>query len=172
VDCFKGVNLRRTEISAMEWAIQILCGLSLPFYAVVFFELAGLPATQAFHLSVGMTALGFFGTCCSFFLTPHFGRRTLYLGCLCVLTFIMLLFGFLGLAPNHVSLVYAEAALLLVWFYIYFLTVGPVAYVIFSETSATRLHDTPWQLLSLLTPCWALFTISLHHTFWTTPRQT
>lgn len=140
VDCFKGVNLRRTEISAMAWAVQILCGLSLPFYAVVFFELAGLPVAESFNLGVGMTALGFFGTCCSFFLIPYFGRRTLYFGGLCVLTFLMLLFGFLGIAPNRPSLVYAEAALLIVWFFIYFLTVGPVAYVIFSETSATRLR--------------------------------
>jgi len=34
IDCFKGVNLRRTEISAMAWAIQILCGLSLPFVRI------------------------------------------------------------------------------------------------------------------------------------------
>ncbi len=139
-DCFKGTNLRRTEISAMAWAIQILCGLSLPFYAVVFFEIAGLAPTQAFNLSTGMTALGFFGTCCSFFIIPYFGRRTIYFGGLCLLTFIMLLFGFLGIAPNRPSLVYGESALLLVWFYIYFLTVGPVAYVIFSETSSTRLR--------------------------------
>ena len=52
----------------------------------------------------------------------------------------MLLIGFLGIAPNRPTIVNAEAALLLVWFYIYFLTVGPVAYVIFSETSATRLR--------------------------------
>ncbi|PMD34849.1 MFS maltose permease [Hyaloscypha variabilis F] len=140
LDCFKGANLRRTEISAGAWAVQILCGLSLPFWAVFFFELAGLPVTESFNLGVGMTALGFFGTCCSFFLIPRFGRRTLYLGGLCTLTVIMLIFGFLGIAPNRPSLVYAEAALLIVWFYIYFLTVGPVAYVIFSETSATRLR--------------------------------
>lgn len=140
LDCFKGVNIRRTEISAMAWAIQILCGLSLPFYAVVFFELAGLPTKEAFHLNVGMTALGFVGTCCSFFLIPRFGRRTLYFGGLCTLTFLMLLIGFIGIAPNHPSIVNAEAALLIVWFFIYFLTVGPVAYVIFSETSATKLR--------------------------------
>ncbi|KAF2098591.1 maltose permease [Rhizodiscina lignyota] len=139
-DCFKGTNLRRTEISAMAWAIQILCGLSLPFYAVVFFQLAGLPTNEAFNLNVGMTGLGFVGTCCSFFLIPRFGRRTLYFGGLCTLTLLMLLIGFIGIAPNHPSIVNAEAALLLVWFFIYFLTVGPVAYVIFSETSATRLR--------------------------------
>jgi SP family general alpha glucoside:H+ symporter-like MFS transporter len=140
LDCFKGANLRRTEISAMAWARQILCGLSLPFYAVVFFEQAGFPTTEAFNLNVGMTSLGFVGTFLSFFLIPRFGRRTLYFGGLCTLTGLMLLIGFLGIAPNHPHIVNAEAALLVVWFFGYFLTVGPVAYVIFSETSATRLR--------------------------------
>lgn len=140
LDCFRGTNLRRTEISAMAWAIQILSGLSLPFYAVVFFELAGFPTTQAFNMNVGMTALGFVATCSSFFLIPRFGRRTLYFGGLCFLTALMLLIGFLGIAPDHHSIVNAEAALLIVWFFVYFLTVGPVAYVIFTETSSTRLR--------------------------------
>jgi sugar porter (SP) family MFS transporter len=64
LDCFRGTNLWRTEISAMAWAIQILSGLSLPFYAVVFFEQAGFPTTQAFNMNVGMTALGFVATLC------------------------------------------------------------------------------------------------------------
>lgn len=139
-DCFKGSNLRRTEISAMAWSIQILSGLSLPFYAVVFFQAAGLSTEESFNLNVGMTALGFVGTCCSFFLIPRYGRRTLYFGGLCVLTGLMLLVGFVGIAPRRNSVVNAEAALLIVWFFVYFLTVGPVAYVIFSETSATRLR--------------------------------
>jgi MFS transporter, SP family, general alpha glucoside:H+ symporter len=113
--------------------------LVVPFYVVVFLEMAGFPATQAFNFSVGMTALGFFGTCCSFFLIPRFGRRTLYFGGLCVLTSIMLLIGFLGIAPDTDAMINAEAALLMVWFFVYFLTVGPVAYVIFSEVRLTSI---------------------------------
>lgn len=140
VECFKGTNLRRTEVSAMAWAIQILCGLSLPFYAVVFFEPAGFPTQQAFNMNVGMTALGFVGTCISFFLIPRFGRRTLYFGGLIFLTGLMLLIGFLGIPTNNTSVTNAVAGLLILWFFVYFLTVGPVAYVIFTETSSTRLR--------------------------------
>lgn len=149
LDCFRGVNRIRTEICCMAWAIQILCGLSLPFYAVVFFEAAGFPASKAFDMNVGMTGLGFVGTCCSFFLIPRFGRRTLYFGGLGVLTALLLLIGFLGIAPDHPSIVNAEAGLLIVWFFIYFLTVGPLAYVIFSETSSTRLRG-PTTALALI----------------------
>lgn len=140
-DCFKGTDLRRTEISAMAWSIQILCGLSLPFYAVVFFQAAGLSSEAAFNLNVGMTGLGFVGTCCSFFLINRYGRRTLYFGGLCILTVLMLLVGFLGIAPRSSAMVNATAGLLIVWFFVYFLTVGPVAYVIFSETSSARLRS-------------------------------
>ena len=153
IDCFRGTDLRRTVICCMAWGTQILCGLSLPFYAVVFFQEAGFPPTQAFNLNTGMTALGFFGTFCSFFLIPRLGRRTLFLGGLCVLTVILLLDGFLALAPTSPAMNNAIAALLLIWFFGYFLTVGPLAYVIVSETSSTRLrgHTTAIALIAYST---------------------
>jgi MFS transporter, SP family, general alpha glucoside:H+ symporter len=35
-DCFKGTNLRRTEINCVVWAAQILCGNAILGYSVVF----------------------------------------------------------------------------------------------------------------------------------------
>lgn len=35
VDCFKGTNLRRTEINCVVWAAQILCGNAILGYSVV-----------------------------------------------------------------------------------------------------------------------------------------
>ncbi|SPO03270.1 related to maltose permease [Cephalotrichum gorgonifer] len=150
VDCFRGVDLRRTVICSMAWGTQILSGLSLPFFAVVFFQQAGFPATQAFNLNVGMTGLGFVGTLCSFFLIPRVGRRTLYVGGLSVLTALMLLIGFLGIPAGSAKMNNAIAALLLIWFFLYYLTVGPLAYVIVSETSSTRLrgHTTAIALIA------------------------
>lgn len=40
-DCFKGVNLRRTEIASFVWAIQVLCGGYMMGYSTYFFEQAG-----------------------------------------------------------------------------------------------------------------------------------
>lgn len=150
IDCFRGSDLRRTIICSMAWGTQMLCGLSLPSYAVIFLQEAGFPATQSFNLNTGMTALGFFGTFCSFFLIPRLGRRTIYFGGLCVLTAILLLDGFLALAPKSAAMNNAIAALLLVWFFTYYMTVGPLAYVIVSETSSTRLrgHTTAVALIA------------------------
>jgi SP family general alpha glucoside:H+ symporter-like MFS transporter len=43
-DCFKGVNLRRTEIACLVWLIQTICGSPLMGSATYFFVSAGLPA--------------------------------------------------------------------------------------------------------------------------------
>lgn len=48
-DCFKPINLRRTEISVGVYTIQVLSGIYLVGYATYFFELAGLPTDQAFN---------------------------------------------------------------------------------------------------------------------------
>ncbi len=40
-DCFRGVNLRRTEITCITWLIQSASGASLMGYAVYFFKQAG-----------------------------------------------------------------------------------------------------------------------------------
>lgn len=43
LECFKGINLRRTEITCVTWVIQAASGASLTGYAAYFFEQAGLP---------------------------------------------------------------------------------------------------------------------------------
>jgi len=48
IDCFKGTNLRRTEISVMVYLIQVIGGNPLIGYANFFFEQAGLDPADAF----------------------------------------------------------------------------------------------------------------------------
>lgn len=82
-DCFKGSDLRRTEIACVAWAIQQLCGSPIGNTGVYFFEqgpslplvlldrevllipAAGLAQTAAFKFGIGMYAIGFVGTCAS-----------------------------------------------------------------------------------------------------------
>lgn len=40
IDCFKGTNLRRTEINCVVWAAQILCGNAILGYSVVGYALS------------------------------------------------------------------------------------------------------------------------------------
>lgn len=48
LDCFKGVNIVRTEISIMVYLIQVIGGNPLIGYANYFFEQAGLSSSDAF----------------------------------------------------------------------------------------------------------------------------
>lgn len=49
MDCFKGANWPRTEISIMVYLIQVIGGNPLIGYANFFFEQAGLNSSDAFN---------------------------------------------------------------------------------------------------------------------------
>jgi MFS transporter, SP family, general alpha glucoside:H+ symporter len=51
-DCFKGIDLRRTEIVCITWSIQNLCGSAFMGYSTYFYEQAGLPTVDAFDMSM------------------------------------------------------------------------------------------------------------------------
>lgn len=53
LDCFRGDNLRRTEISVGVYCTQVLSGIYLINYGTYFFEQAGLPTARAFDMAVG-----------------------------------------------------------------------------------------------------------------------
>lgn len=52
-DCFRGVNLVRTEISCGVYCAQVLSGVYLVNYGTYFFQLAGLPTSRAFDMGIG-----------------------------------------------------------------------------------------------------------------------
>ncbi|KAL8281537.1 hypothetical protein RQP46_006221 [Phenoliferia psychrophenolica] len=139
VDCFRGVNLRRTEIVMMVWAIQIIAGAGLISFSTVFFEQAGLSVSDAFSLTLGNYALGAVGTISSWVLTRYVGRRRIYLCGLAAMTVALLAVGATGFdsAPGAS---WAAGTLVLVFSFIYQLTVGPVCYTLVSEMPASRLR--------------------------------
>ncbi len=144
LDCFKGTDLRRTVISSMVYATQVLAGNSYVIgYAVYFFELAGLATSVAFNLGVGLLVLGFVGTCLSWPLITRFGRRTIYNYGLLILTVILLLVGVLDVLPHYASsksIRNGQASLMVAYNFFYDLTVGPLCFVILCETSSAKLR--------------------------------
>lgn len=117
-DCFRKINLRRTEIATGVYCIQVISGIYLVGYTTYFFTLAGLPTDSAFAMGVGFQAVGFVGTLVSWVLLVHVGRRKLYNIGLAGLTVLLLIIGILDCAPNYEnrpSLSWAQASLMLVW---------------------------------------------------------
>ena len=65
LDCFKGVNLRRTELSVMTWVLQQTCGSGMMGWGTYFLLQVGLSPQSAYSLSIGQNAMGFAGTIAS-----------------------------------------------------------------------------------------------------------
>lgn len=141
LDCFKGVDLRRTEIVCLAWGAQNLCGSGIMGYSTYFYKQAGLSSENAFNMSLGQAGMGFCGTLFSWYLMSRFGRRSLYVNGLAVLFVILLAIGFTSI-PKHDQQVtsWAIGSLLVVYTFFYDLTVGPVCYSLVSELSSTRLR--------------------------------
>ncbi|RMD43810.1 hypothetical protein DV735_g1304, partial [Chaetothyriales sp. CBS 134920] len=61
LDCFRGVDLRRTEIVCMIWAIQNLSGNSFSGYSTYFLVQAGLNPKHALSFTLGKNAINMVG---------------------------------------------------------------------------------------------------------------
>ncbi|KAF2183967.1 maltose permease MAL61 [Zopfia rhizophila CBS 207.26] len=143
LDCFKGTDLRRTEIVCMCWAIQNLSGNAFSGYSSYFLQQAGLDPATAYDFALGQYGINMGGVIGAWFLMSlGLGRRTLYLGGLCGLCAMLLIMGFLGLVPaaNKDKAALATGAIMIVWAMFYQLTVGTVCYSLVAELSTRRLQ--------------------------------
>ena len=142
LDCFKGVNLRRTEIACITWLVQTFCGSTFMGYSTYFYRQAGLSSSNAFTLSVVQYAIGAVGTVLAWVMMTRFGRRTLYVGGQAVLFCLLMIIGFIGLAPDdNQQAKWAIGSMLIVFTFVYDSTVGPVCYSLVAEVSSTRLRQ-------------------------------
>ena len=140
LDCFKGVDLRRTEICCVTFAGQILAGSSFAYSPTYFFTTAGMSDDDAYSLNLGGTAIAFCGTIFSWFLITYIGRRKLYVVGEGILAFLLFLIAILNASTGAQGSLWAQAAFCIIWLFIYSLTVGPIAYAIVAETSSVRLR--------------------------------
>lgn len=140
VDVFRKVNWRRTEIAIGVYSTQVLCGIYLINYGTYFFSLAGLNSDQAYLMGIGFMAVGWISVIFSWFLMQKYGRRPLYNIGLTLLMIIMFLVGILDVVKAK-GAIWAQSALLLLWNFTFDWSVGPVAYAIFCEVSATRVRS-------------------------------
>ncbi|RYO93115.1 hypothetical protein DL766_010141 [Monosporascus sp. MC13-8B] len=142
LDTIKGVNLRRTEISAGVYITQVLSGIYLINYGTYFFQQAGLETQDAFYMGIGFLAVGWVCTVLSWFLLARFGRRRIFNVGLSVLIFLMFIIGILDSIPGRPpGVAWTESTLMLVWNGAYDLSVGPIVFVILGECSATRVRS-------------------------------
>lgn len=143
IDCYRGTNLRRTEIACVTFAGQVLSGSAFAYSATYFFEQAGMSSDNAYKLGLGGTAIAFIGTVISWFLMGRFGRRKLYLAGVGNMVLMLFIIGILTI-PSHTSypgLGWAQSALCIIWLLSFSLTAGPIGWTIPAEVSSTRLRS-------------------------------
>lgn len=138
--CFRGNDLRRTEIACICFLGQITCGAQFAYSATYFFQQAGLSSADAYKLNLGGTGIAFCGTVASWFLMRRLGRRTMYMCGMGAMSFWLFLIGFLTLSHNG-SVKWVQAALCIIWLLTFSLTIGPVGWAIPPEVSSTRLRS-------------------------------
>lgn len=140
-DCFKGTNLRRTEIACGAFLSQITDGGAFSYSPTYFFEQAGISSNTAYDIGLGGTGVAFLATCLSSLIINRFGRRPIFITGFCILVFCLYLVGILACVPQSKGIKYFQASLCLIWLGAYSLTVGPIVYTIVAEIGATRLRS-------------------------------
>jgi MFS transporter, SP family, general alpha glucoside:H+ symporter len=140
LDCFRGVNLRRTEIACMVWMTQTLCGSPLTGYATYFYVQAGFGTEPAFDLSLGMYGMAIVGAMISWFLLPVVGRRTLYLWGTGLIFVILIIAGSVGTQTQTPWVSWTLGSLVILLTFVYDTTIGPVCYSLVAEIPSTRLR--------------------------------
>lgn len=141
LDLFRGVNLRRTELTVFTYVIQELCA-PLVAYIVYFLEEAGLSSAAAFDFGMGEYALAIVGVMIAWYLAPRVGRRTLLLAGTGFMAGTTVIIGFLGIpdTTKNASIAYAIGSILLVDYFFFFITIGPIIYTIITEIPSNYLR--------------------------------
>ena len=114
MDCFRGIDLRRTEIVVGIWTVQTLGGQNLMGYFSYFMTQAGMNAKNSFSLSMANSALGMIGTAGSWFLMSKIGRRKIHFTGLCCQFLLLIITGSLSFAGTNAS-IWAIAGMLIVF---------------------------------------------------------
>ena len=140
VDCFRGTDRLRSGISTGVFLCQHMVGIIFVLgYSTYFFQLAGLDTSNSFDLGVGVTACGVAGNLASWFIVESFGRRKVFISGMMSLTFLLLLIGIMDVVPTSAAK-WVQAASTVIYAFVYFMTIGAMAFVILGETSSTALR--------------------------------
>lgn len=140
VQCFKGTDRIRTFVSMGIFVCQHFSGIIFVLgFSTYFFQLAGLPLEKTFDLGIAVTACGLGGNILSWFLVNTIGRRKIYLTGMSVITVILLLIGILDVVPTK-GANWVQASLTVVYSFVYFASLGAMAFVLLGEVSSTSLR--------------------------------
>ncbi|QBZ55491.1 hypothetical protein PoMZ_00389 [Pyricularia oryzae] len=142
-DCFRGVDLRRTEIACVVWLTQAFCGVPFMSYGIQFLINAGMSPDNAFTMGLVENCIGLIGCLLAWWIMNYVGRRSLYLYGLSAMFVILMIIGFMGIPTgkeNEERLGWGIGALIITMLFLFQLSVGPSCYCLVAEIPSTRLR--------------------------------
>ena len=104
-----------------------------------FFQLAGLDTSRSFDLGVGVTACGVAGNIASWFVINSAGRRRIFVWGMVALSAMLILIGILDVVATA-SAKWVQAGITVVWAFVYFFSIGAMAFAVLGETSSASLR--------------------------------
>lgn len=141
-DCFKGTELRRTEIACLCFSGQTLAGINFAYNSSYFFSQIGLGTKTTYSLAWGGSGLALIGCLVNWFvLMPRFGRRTIYTWGVGAMCFALVLIGILNPWTMRYSIGLSQASLTLLWTFIFQLSVGQLGWALPAEMGSSRLRQ-------------------------------
>lgn len=141
LDCFRGSNLRRTILSTIPFALWGATGITFAIgYLVYYAQLAGYTAKVSFRINVAGTTICLVGNLVSLFVIDRVGRRNLTIYGLLAFVIINFVCGGLGTQPTNLSFVKGIIALLIIFEFIFNLTIGATAISYLAEVPTSKLR--------------------------------
>ncbi|CAI4217875.1 unnamed protein product [Parascedosporium putredinis] len=139
-ECFRSSNLRRTIVSIAPMVVQQFTGIVFAAsYSTYYAQLAGFSTEMSFKLQVIQQVLSMVGNMISWYLIDKTGRRDLTLYGTCILTVVLWVMG--GLAVGGTAAMLKGAvAMILIYCFLYNVTIGATAYTCLTETATARLR--------------------------------
>ncbi|CAI7601788.1 unnamed protein product [Penicillium bialowiezense] len=140
IDCFRGVNTRRTIIVAFAQLIPQMFGLQLLASSSYFIQIVGMNSSNSLMILMLGIALGLLGNVASLWTLNAFGRRILTLSSLAIAAVLWLGMGVAGIFQGTVTIWYSAITMMLVTT-VSGLGSWPASQVVSTEASSLKLRS-------------------------------
>lgn len=141
LDCFRGVNLRRTLVAAFPFFFQAFSGVTFTInYTAYWFQLAGYSDSQSFKLTIGAQTQSICGCIAALFVVDRFGRRNTILYGVAALAVVCFIIGGTGLSKGNPNATKTTVAFMMMYGFWYNLGLGCVCYPIALENPTIALR--------------------------------
>lgn len=156
MECFRKSNLRRTIVSIAPLSVQMFTGIVFAAsYSTYYAQLAGYSTSMSFKLQIVQQVLSMVGNAMSWYLIDKVGRRFLTVYGTAALTVILWVMGGLAVVGTPAALK-GTVAMILVYCWLYNVTIGATAYTLLTEVATARLRAKTIAIGIAFQSCWGI----------------